>query len=146
MQNFTISWIGNLMRITLIQATLALTLCGVVMAGDNYGQLLKTEVTVKYRNQSIRNILSGIERKHAVKFAYSGNMPTLEDKVTIDVSSTPLKDVLETLLKPRGIVYTEQGEFIILTKRRPTEDQALSIPEESQWRHGKRSPRNRHRE
>jgi TonB-linked SusC/RagA family outer membrane protein len=132
MQNFTISWIGNVMRITLMQAALAMTLFGVAIAGDNFGQLLKTEVTIKYRNQSIRNVLSGIEHKHEVKFAYSGNMPGLEDKVTIDVSNTPLKDVLETLLKSRGIMYTEQGEFIILTKRRSTDNQAEAVPEESQ--------------
>lgn len=117
MQNFTISWIGKLMRITLIQATLAMTLFGVAIAGDNYGQLLETHVTVKYRNESIRNVLSGIERRSSVKFAYSGSMPVLDEKVTIAVNGTRLKEVLETLLKPRGIVYVEQSDFIILSDR-----------------------------
>lgn len=117
MQNFTISWIGKLMRITLIQATLAMTLFGVALAGDNYGQLLELQVTVKYRNESIRNVLSGIERKSSVRFAYSGSMSALEEKVTIAVNSTRLKEVLETLLKPRGISYVEQSEFIILSDR-----------------------------
>ena len=117
MQNFTISWIGKLMRITLIQATLAMTLFGVALAGDNYGQLLELEVTVKYRNESIRNVLLGIERKSSVKFAYSGSMSVLEEKVTIAVNSTRLKEVLETLLKPRGIAYIEQSDFIILSDR-----------------------------
>jgi TonB-linked SusC/RagA family outer membrane protein len=117
MQNFTISWIGKLMRITLIQATLAMTLFGVAIAGDNYGQLLETQVTVKYRNESIRHVLAGIERRSTIRFAYSGSMPVLDEKVSIAVNGTRLKEVLETLLKPRGIVYVEQSDFIILSDR-----------------------------
>lgn len=116
MQNFTISCIARLMRISLIQATIAMTLGGVVLAEDNYGQLLDQKVTVKYRKETIVNVLSGIENQTSIRFAYSGSITGLDDKVTIEVSAASLREVLDELLKPRNINYSEQSDYIVLSR------------------------------
>lgn len=106
----------KLMRITLLQVTIAMTLCGVGLARDNYGQgILDKEVNLKCENISLKDAISSIGKQASVKFAYSGSLVNLDDKITFEVSGT-LGEVLAVLLIPREIDYSVQTDYIVLTQ------------------------------
>lgn len=112
----------KLMRITLLQAFIAMTLFGVGMARDNYGQgILDRKVAVKYENVSLRDAIAGIGKQASVKFAYSGSLVNLDDKITLETSGK-LGEVLAALLIPHKIAYSVQTDFIVLTQSDPTAD------------------------
>lgn len=111
--------IFKFMRITLLQATIAMTLCGVGLARDNYGQdILDKEVSLKYDNVTLEEALSGISKQVSVKFAYSGSLVNLDDRITVKVSGKRLGEVLKELLTPRQIAYAVRTDYIVLTQHR----------------------------
>src|SRR5688572_23751079 len=113
----TIPWIVKFMRITLIQAMLAMVIAGVSLARDNYAQaLLEKKVTVNFENTTVKKILTAIEKEASVRFAYSGSFVNIKEKTTLNVTNARLGDVLEKLLKSRHILYSVKDDYILLTQ------------------------------
>ena len=118
--------ITTIMRVSLIQIAITLIFCSVVSAHDSYGQgMLNREVTIKCNDISLKEVLSRIEQQAAVKFAYSGSIVNMEDKITVDAKKKELEKVLEEILKPRNICYAEDEDYIILTQFKKRENDRL---------------------
>ena len=113
-KNATVYW--RIMRITLLQAVLTMSLFGVAVAHDDYGQgLLDTEVSAEFESQSLKNVLISLEKQTSVKFAYSGSIVNLDEKISMKADRKKLRAILEELLGPRHIGYEEKNEYILLT-------------------------------
>jgi len=118
--------ITTIMRVSLIQIAITLIFCSVVSAHDSYGQgMLNREVTIKCNDISLKEVLSRIEQQAAVKFAYSGSIVNMEDKITVDAKKKELEKVLEEILKPRNICYAEDEDYIILTQFKKRENDRI---------------------
>ncbi|HZX73363.1 MAG TPA: SusC/RagA family TonB-linked outer membrane protein, partial [Cyclobacteriaceae bacterium] len=110
----TIYW--RIMRITLVQAALAMTFFGVSLAHDDFGQgVLDTEVSAEFQSQSLKSVLISIEKQTAVKFAYSGSIVNLDEKISLKADHKKLSEILEELLSPRNISFEEKNDYILLT-------------------------------
>ncbi len=118
--------ITTIMRVSLIQIAITLIFCSVVSAHDSYGQgMLNRGVTIKCNDISLKEVLSRIEQQAAVKFAYSGSIVNMEDKITVDAKKKELEKVLDEILKPRNICYAEDEDYIILTQFKKRENDRL---------------------
>jgi len=114
------------MRVSLIQMAITLAFCSVASAHDSYGQgMLNREITIKCNDISLKEVLSRIEQQAAVKFAYSGSIVNMEDKITVDAKKKELEKVLDEILKPRNISYVEDDDYIILTQFKKREQDRL---------------------
>lgn len=113
-KNSTVYW--RIMRITLIQAAFAMAFVGVTLAHDDFGQgLLDTEVSAEFESQSLKNVLLSLEKQTSVKFAYSGSIVNLEEKISMKADRKKLSEILHELLSPRHIGYEEKNDYILLT-------------------------------
>lgn len=122
--------IFKLMRIVVIHATIAMTLYGMALANVSSGQgYLDRQVTMKYEEVPLKKALSDIEKQASIKFAYSGSIVKLHDRITVDVKEEKLSEVLDELLGPRNISYSEENGYIVLTQHQ--ENRTSSIKEHS---------------
>src|SRR6478736_4424319 len=113
-KNSTIYW--RIMRITLLQAAFAMAFFGVTLAHEDFGQgLLDTEVSAEFESQSLKNVLLSLEKQTSVKFAYSGSIVNLEEKISMKADRKKLSEILHELLSPRHIGYEEKNDYILLT-------------------------------
>lgn len=116
--------IWKIMKISMVQVTMAMVFAALAMANDNFAQrVLDREVSVKVNNVTLEKALRKIESATDVKFVYSRSHLKLDDKVTLSFTGESLGSVLEQLLAPREIEYRVQAtnDFIVLT-REPTDE------------------------
>jgi TonB-linked SusC/RagA family outer membrane protein len=109
----------SLMKVTLIQMTVAMIFSGVSIAFDNHAQeVLKRKVSLEVNDISITQALAEIEKAANVKFVYSPAKLDLDEKVSLDVSREQLGSLLAQLLTPRSIGFKVQegDEYIILVE------------------------------
>ncbi|GHN02266.1 SusC/RagA family TonB-linked outer membrane protein [Cytophagales bacterium WSM2-2] len=118
--NYTIyDLILKVMKISVLQLTLAITLGSMALARDNYAQqTLDREVTLHVKDVKLHEVLKEIEATARVKFVYSRNYLNLEHMVTVDVSKRRLGDILAELLTPYTIQFAAQdaSDYIVLTE------------------------------
>lgn len=107
----------RIMKITLFQFVLALVFSSVTMANSVNGQKkLDTKVTLTVANLTLDNALTKLEKSAHVKFSYNSRMPQLNQKVTIEANQEVLSSVLNRILKPFNITFSEVSNQIILQK------------------------------
>ncbi|MFH6996481.1 SusC/RagA family TonB-linked outer membrane protein [Flavobacterium sp. FlaQc-57] len=107
----------RIMKITLFQFVLALVFSSVAMANDVNGQKkLDTKVTINVANLTLDNALSKLEKSAHVKFSYNSRLPQLNQKVSIDADQEILSSILNRILIPFNITYTEVSNQIVLQK------------------------------
>ncbi len=109
------------MRITILQATVAMIFSGLAMAHTNHAQeLLDREVSVNAANLPLNEVLDKVGASIGIKFAYSPNHLELAEKITVHATSKKLGELLNELLTPREIEYhvQEGTNFIVLKKIR----------------------------
>ena len=119
----------SLMKVTLIQMTVAMIFSGVSIAFDNHAQeVLKRKVSLEVNDISITQALAEIEKAANVKFVYSPAKLDLDEKVSLDVSREQLGSLLAQLLTPRSIGFKVQegDEYIILVENEVAD--ALVLP------------------
>lgn len=117
----------RLMRITFIQVTIAITLCGVGMAGTNYGQgVLDSSITLNYKEVTLKKAIANLGKKMSIKFAYSGNFVNLREEINVEATDIKVRELLDRLLKPRQITYSIQGDYIVLTQYKASPTGATS--------------------
>ena len=120
-KRFTEHNLWKAMRLSMMQLMLAMTLCGMAMANNNYGQeVLQREISLTLKDVTIQKALKEIEKVAHVKFVYSRNNLNLSEKVSMNFSRRKLESVLHDLLSIRAIAFEAQAtnEFIVLTVRR----------------------------
>ncbi|WP_082001821.1 SusC/RagA family TonB-linked outer membrane protein [Flavobacterium sp. KMS] len=107
----------RIMKITLFQFVLAFVFSTVTMANSVKGQRkLDTKVTIDVVNLSLDNALSKLEKSAKVKFSYNSRMTQLNQKVSIEANDETLSSILNRVLKPFNITYSEVSNQIILQK------------------------------
>ena len=109
---------------------LSIVLGGVVMAHERQ-QVLDREITVKLTDVSFDTALAEIARAANLTFAYSPDLLNVQERITLEVINRPVRQILETILGPRKIVYqVHADEKTILLKKRHTSSQDLNAVEE----------------
>jgi len=107
----------RIMKITLFQFVLALVFSSVTMANNVNGQKkLDTKVTITVENLTLDNVLSKLEKSARVKFSYNSRLPQLNQKVSIEADKEMLSSILNRILIPFNITYSEVSNQIILQK------------------------------
>lgn len=110
----------KVMRICAVQAVIALTLCGVMLAHPNNAQVLDREISIVITDLPFEKALHEIESLAQVKFAYSINQFQEEPNVSISMEKKRLRDVLEELLTPRKIRYKVHEKEAAITLKKIT--------------------------
>lgn len=107
----------KVMRLTFIQLFMAGILCTVSYAHTVSAQdILNKEVSLHAQSESVKTILTQIEKQTNVKFVYSDTRIAVDKSVTIEAKNRKLVTVLEELLSPLSIRYQVSGNYIILGK------------------------------
>ncbi len=118
-KNFTKLW--KIMKICATQTMIAMVICGISVAHDNYGQLLDKKVTLDLRGVTLEMALHSLQDASQVKIFFSREQfPDSElTAVTLEVEDKPLRQLLEELLSPYNINYRvdEKNQAIVVLKR-----------------------------
>ncbi len=124
------SKIWKVMKICAVQGMMAMILCGMSVAHDNYAQLLDRQVTLSLKEVSLELALREIGVSTNVKIFYSLDQYKLElsEQVSVEAIEEPLRVVLDKLLNPYHIKYKvyEKEATIILRKREQSSNQVDS--------------------
>lgn len=109
----------TVMKVTLVPFLISLLFSSLAFASNGWGQeLLNKQVSIQADQQSLKTVLTSIEKTAKVKFSY---VPSLinNQKVSISASNQQLDAVLDLLLTPLQIKYSVSGNYIILNKKTP---------------------------
>lgn len=119
--------------VTCTMLLLSVLLIGVSYARETFAQeLLQQRITLKADEQSVKAVLTKIEKLTSVKFLYSPSLIKSERKVNLNAVNEPLSKVLETLLSPLQVSYEVAGKQVILKQEplpQPVEKKASVNPE-----------------
>jgi len=105
-----------LMRFSLTQFVLTLTLLGVTYARDLRAQdYLNRRISLNIDNKEIKKVLLTLERTADVRFMYSSNVLPKDQKISIQATDEPLGQVLERVFRPMKIKFELMGKRILLS-------------------------------
>ncbi len=107
-----------LMKISLLQTAIAITLTSVCTANTNFAQVLDRKVTLSIVNQPLSDALLLIGESAQIRFAYSPDQIDTQDKISMEVVDQALHVVLEKLLSPRHIEYKVHENLAVITLRK----------------------------
>ena len=79
---------------------------------NSYAQDKK--LTLHISNESIASVLGKIEAQSKFNFFYNTEEMDLQKKVSLDVTDTPIKEILELIFRGRSISYTVVKKQIVL--------------------------------
>ena len=105
-----------IMRITVINIALALTVIGGALASNTSAQVLNRKLTLNAKDKEISNILATIEREANITFIYSPVLIQANNKVTVSFKNETLSNILSRLLTPQNIKYEVSGNTIVLNR------------------------------
>lgn len=122
----------KVMKICAIQGMLAMILCGMSVAHNNYAQLLDKRVTFSFQEVSLERALKEIGAVADVKFFYSVDQLDLEEKISFEAVDRTLREVLDELFGPYQIKYKvhEKKSTITLKKQNEEPEPETSLPDE----------------
>jgi TonB-dependent starch-binding outer membrane protein SusC len=107
----------HIMKLTFVQMILMAIFCTMTYAHDTKAQeILNSEVYIKPQSESLKNILSKIEKQTKVRFVYSDTRIPIEKEVYVNANGQTLGTVLKDLLLPINIRYQVSGNYIVLSK------------------------------
>ncbi|RYJ50687.1 SusC/RagA family TonB-linked outer membrane protein [Flavobacterium petrolei] len=108
----------RIMKITLFQLVLALVFSSVTLANSVKGQRkLDTKVTIEVTNISLDDALSMLQKSSNIKFSYNSRITQQNKKVSIDAIDEKLSSILNRILKPFNITFSEVSNQIVLQKK-----------------------------
>jgi TonB-linked SusC/RagA family outer membrane protein len=109
------------MRISLAQLFLLILTVSLSHAHDGKAQeILSRRITLRAEKSDLRTVLGQIEQQALVRFAYSPRAIQADRRVSLQVSSTPLAEVLNNLLRPMSISYEVVSGRILLKTEETT--------------------------
>ncbi|WP_367751800.1 TonB-dependent receptor [Flavobacterium sp. WC2430] len=107
----------RIMKITLLQLVLAFVFSSVTFANTIRGQKkLDTKISISVTDLNLDVVLTKIEKLSNVKFSYNSRMSQLNQKVNVYAENEALSSVLNRILKPLKINYSEVSNQIVLQK------------------------------
>lgn len=119
----------KIMKITVVQLVVTLVFSGISLAFDGKAQeFLNKPVSLRIKDDRLRNVLSEIEQQTKVQFVYSSKAIKTDRKVSVFVSNQQLSEVLQKVLIPLNIQYRIMDGQIILN---PASDNKTSPLESS---------------
>jgi TonB-dependent starch-binding outer membrane protein SusC len=118
------------MKICAAQGLIAVFICGVSVAHDNYGQVLEKPVTISLSEIPFVEALKQLETVAQVKFFYSQDQIQRESAVTLNVVSQPLRRVLDALLVPRQFDYKVDDKDASISIKKQKAKQSYHHPAE----------------
>jgi TonB-dependent starch-binding outer membrane protein SusC len=132
-KSFTNRW--KVVKMCATQAMIAMIICGVSAAHDNYAQLLDKKVTLSLKEVPLEVALKEIELVTNVKIFYSIDQLEIKEVVSIEAKNETLRSVLHDLLGPFNIKYkVNEKKAAIILKRysEPTESDETALFNRSQ--------------
>ena len=114
---FCLNSLVTIMRISLIQFSLAVTFSSIAMAHDIKGQdVLDQKITLELRDQSVKSVLEAIENVVDVRFMYSSSRISTNKKINVVAQKEPLGNVLNKMLRPLQLTYQISGRQIVIKR------------------------------
>lgn len=102
------------MRVTVTQVLLMVIFASLVSAADLRGQeILDKQISVDAHDKRIKAILKDIEKELSVIFTYRPDLIKVSEKVSIQTTDAPLRDVLNQLFNP-DVEFIVAGKEILL--------------------------------
>ncbi len=80
--------------------------------------LLSREISIKARETSIKELLREIEKQGNLKFSYSDDVVPVEKKITLNLRQVRVSEALDQILANTFIDYRENGNQILLFRKR----------------------------
>ncbi len=105
-----------IMRITVINIALSLTLIGGALASNTVAQVLNRKLTINVKDKEISKVLVAIEREANITFIYSPVLIQANNKVTASFKNETLSTILSKLLTSQNIKYEVSGDAIVLNR------------------------------
>jgi TonB-linked SusC/RagA family outer membrane protein len=105
-----------IMRTTVINIALSLTLIGGALASNTSAQILSLKISLNAKDKEISKILATIERQANITFIYSPGLIQSNNKVTVSFKNQPLSNILSQLLTSQNIKYEVSGNAIVLNR------------------------------
>jgi len=111
----------KVMKICAAQTMIAMIVCGVSAAHENYAQLLDRKVTLSLKEVTLETALYQLEDVSSVKIFFSIEQieRSESESITMEAKEETLRNVLNQLLSPYNIKYKvdeKNGTIIILKK------------------------------
>lgn len=102
--------IGRIMKITMI-----LLLMGILpMFATTYAQVQRISIDVN--NGTLYDIVSQIEKQSEFMFFYNNEEIDNNLNISIHMSNKPVTDILDEVIKGKGLSYKIEGKHILITK------------------------------
>lgn len=110
----------TIMKISLLQLTLAVLFVGVSFAFDGKAQeMLNKSVSLKVEDMKLRMVLNQIEQQTDAKFVYNSKAIQADRKISLTLSDKKLSEVLDIVLKLYQVSHKIIGGQIILSPAIP---------------------------
>jgi TonB-linked SusC/RagA family outer membrane protein len=107
----------QIMRITFIQILISTMLSGIAYSNTlNAQDILNKKISISLNNTTLVDVLTHLQKNDNVKFIYSSTAINGLQKVSINMENQSLKNVLDQVLKSKGINYEVLQDRIILGK------------------------------
>ncbi|SDP28431.1 TonB-linked outer membrane protein, SusC/RagA family [Mucilaginibacter sp. OK268] len=123
-----------IMRVTVINIALCLTLVSGAIASSSKAQVLDKKISLEAKDEEMRKVLVSIEKEANITFIYSPVLVQTNNKVTVKFKNESLLNILSMLLKPQNIKYEVSGNVIVLNRMLAAgdepENQTMRTPQE----------------
>jgi len=106
-------------RIFFIRASLMAVICLLVQAATMKAYSQTTNVTLSFKNATVKQVLNDIEAKTTYHFLFNDQDVDVNRKVSLTDTKQDINDVLSQLFKGTDIVFRIEGKQIVLTKHKP---------------------------
>jgi TonB-linked SusC/RagA family outer membrane protein len=107
----------QIMRITFIQILISTMLTGMAYSNTlNAQNILDKKVSISLNNTTLVDALTHLQKNDKVKFIYSSTAIDGLQKVSVNMENQSLKNVLDEILKSKGINYEVLQDRIVLGK------------------------------
>lgn len=109
----------SIMKLSVLQVCLVAIFSSFTFAKDVKGQeILEKKVTIQAKAESLKKVLSLIEKTADVRFMYSSSIIPTEKKITLSVENEKLSSVLEKVLSRNQLNYEISGQHIVISKKK----------------------------
>ncbi len=107
----------HLMKLSLVQALLAVIFTGLSLAEDATAQeILNKRINFRFDNQDLHRVMKEIETQAGIRFAFRPREMPFDHKITLNAVNEPLGNVLDKVVNPLRLRYEVVGRQIIITR------------------------------
>lgn len=98
---------------------LSICLINMVQANNSYAQ--KATISINVHNQTVKEVLKGIEKQSEFNFFYDNDQLDLNRRISITISNSSIFNVLKQIFATTNIQYSILDKSIILTTKTPVQ-------------------------